>query len=69
MGQHVDFFSQHYFPKIIVCNLLDHLLTVTMAMLVLENQFFTFVPECIISRRDYRREGQEADQASAGESN
>ena len=38
-------------------------------MLVLENQFFICVPGCIISRRDYRREGQEADQESAGESN
>lgn len=60
-------FLQHYFPKIIVCNPIDHLLTVTMAML--ENQFFICVPGCIISRRDCRREGQEADQESAGESN
>ena len=44
-------------------------MTVTMVMLVLENQFLIYVPECIISHRDYRREGQEEDQKSAGESN
>ena len=48
---------------------IDHLMTVTMVMLVLENQFLIYVPECIISHRDYRREGQEEYQKSAGESN